>query len=98
MADELIKFKPGKIVCNKWRIVEMLGAGGCGAVYEVAATDRKNFTAALKVEANNIEDGGVLKLEAEVLMKLKLRHNVIRLIDAGKRAKYRSGNSFLASS
>uniref|UniRef100_A0A914YJZ4 Protein kinase domain-containing protein n=1 Tax=Panagrolaimus superbus TaxID=310955 RepID=A0A914YJZ4_9BILA len=67
----------------------MLGAGGCGAVYEVACLTRKNFTAALKVEANNIEDGGVLKLEAEVLAKLKNRDNVIRLIDAGKRQKYR---------
>lgn len=89
MADELIKFKPGKVVCNKWRILKMLGAGGCGAVYKVAATNRKNFTAAMKVEANSIEDGGVLKLEVEVLLKLKMRHNVIRLIDAGKRGKYR---------
>lgn len=89
MGEELIKFKIGKVVCAKWKVLEMLGAGGCGAVYEVASVNRKNFIAALKVEANNIEDGGVLKLEAEVLQKLKSRHNVIRLIDAGKRAKYR---------
>ena len=54
----------------------------------MTANNRKNFTAALKVESNNIDDGGVLKLEAEVLLKLKNRDNVIRLIDAGKRQKY----------
>uniref|UniRef100_A0A7E4VGW5 Protein kinase domain-containing protein n=1 Tax=Panagrellus redivivus TaxID=6233 RepID=A0A7E4VGW5_PANRE len=89
MSDgELIKFKVGKVVCGRWKVVEMLGAGGCGAVFEVNAVHRKNFTAALKVEANNIEDGGVLKLEAEVLLKLKNRPNVVRLVDAGKRLKY----------
>uniref|UniRef100_A0AC35FSC4 Protein kinase domain-containing protein n=1 Tax=Panagrolaimus sp. PS1159 TaxID=55785 RepID=A0AC35FSC4_9BILA len=87
-GGDLIKFKPGKIVCGKWKILEMLGAGGCGAVFEATCLTRKNFTAALKVEANNIEDGGVLKLEAEVLEKLKNKHNVIRLIDSGKRQKY----------
>lgn len=56
--------------------------------FQVSAVNRKNFTAALKVEANNIEDGGVLKLEAEVLVKLKNRDNVIRLVDAGKRKSY----------
>lgn len=42
----------------------------------------------LQVEAPNLEDGGVLKLEAAVLRELKSRKNVVRLIDSGKREHY----------
>lgn len=69
-------------------MLDKLGAGGCGAVYEVADPTRTEFKAALKVEANNIEDGGVLKLEAEVLKKLSARSKCIRLLGAGKRKNY----------
>ncbi|KAI6189694.1 Protein kinase domain-containing protein [Aphelenchoides bicaudatus] len=75
MGDtELIQFKPGKIVSGRWKIAEKLGSGGCGVVYEV--------------ESNNIEDGGVLKLEADVLQKLSNRKKCIRLLHSGKRKKY----------
>lgn len=49
---------------------------------------RKGFCAALKVESNSLDDGGVLKLEADVLKKLANRKKCIRLIHAGKRVKY----------
>uniref|UniRef100_A0A914ZWN5 non-specific serine/threonine protein kinase n=1 Tax=Parascaris univalens TaxID=6257 RepID=A0A914ZWN5_PARUN len=83
------EFKAGKIVNGRWRITEKLGAGGCGAVYEVADVRNRKFSAALKVESNSVGDGGVLKLEAEVLRRLCIssRH-VVRLIHAGKRLKY----------
>ncbi|VDM93537.1 unnamed protein product [Onchocerca ochengi] len=37
------------VIHGQWKIVEKIGAGGCGAVYEVIHVKRKNFTAALKV-------------------------------------------------
>ncbi|CAD5232113.1 unnamed protein product [Bursaphelenchus xylophilus] len=88
MGDELVEFKIGKVVCGRWKVMEKLGAGGCGAVYEVADPNRLRYRAALKVESNNIEDGGVLKLEAEVLKKLSSRKKCIRLLHAGKRKSY----------
>ncbi|CAD5218698.1 unnamed protein product [Bursaphelenchus okinawaensis] len=88
MGDELVEFKIGKVVCGKWKVMEKLGAGGCGAVYEVAEPNRLRYRAALKVESNNIEDGGVLKLEAEVLTKLASRKKCIRLLNLGKRKSY----------
>ncbi|KHN77751.1 Tau-tubulin kinase 1 [Toxocara canis] len=82
-------FKAGKVVNGRWRVTEKIGAGGCGAVYEVSDVKNKRFSAALKVESNSVGDEGVLKLEAEVLRRLcSLSAHVIRLISAGKRLKY----------
>ncbi|VDK84448.1 unnamed protein product [Litomosoides sigmodontis] len=87
--DEIPDFKAGKIIQGRWKIVEKIGAGGCGAVYEVAHVKWKNFTAALKVESTALPDGGVLKLEAYVLRKLSsASKNTIRLLHSGKRSKY----------
>ncbi|VDN25082.1 unnamed protein product, partial [Gongylonema pulchrum] len=72
-----------------WKVTEKIGAGGCGAVYEVVHVKRKNFTAALKVESTGLPDGGVLKLEAYVLAKLSDSSKyTIRLLHSGKRLKY----------
>ncbi|VBB29142.1 unnamed protein product, partial [Acanthocheilonema viteae] len=87
--DEIPDFKPGKVIQGRWKIMEKIGAGGCGAVYEVTHIKRKNFIAALKVESTTLPDGGVLKLEAYVLGKLSsASKNTIRLLHSGKRSKY----------
>uniref|UniRef100_A0A1I8ELW9 non-specific serine/threonine protein kinase n=1 Tax=Wuchereria bancrofti TaxID=6293 RepID=A0A1I8ELW9_WUCBA len=36
------------VIQGQWKIMEKIGAGGCGAVYEVTHVKRKNFAAALK--------------------------------------------------
>ncbi|KAI6220380.1 Tau-tubulin kinase 1 [Aphelenchoides fujianensis] len=41
-SEELVTFKTGKIVSGRWKVLEKLGAGGCGAVYEVADITRKD--------------------------------------------------------
>ncbi|OZC06993.1 hypothetical protein X798_06005 [Onchocerca flexuosa] len=88
--DEIPDFRPGKVIHGQWKVVEKIGAGGCGAVYEVIHVKRKNFTAALKVESAFLPDGGVLKLEAYVLGKLSTASkHTIRLLHSGKRPKYR---------
>ncbi|MFH4977938.1 hypothetical protein AB6A40_004647 [Gnathostoma spinigerum] len=88
MGDEVVEFKIGKVICGQWKVTEKLGSGGCGAVYEVIDIKHKGYSAALKAESNNVEDGGVLKLEAAVLSKLGECKNVVRLIHSGKRPKY----------
>ncbi|KAM3717244.1 Serine/arginine-rich splicing factor [Dirofilaria immitis] len=87
--DEIPDFRSGKVIHGQWKVIEKIGAGGCGAVYEVIHVRRKNFTAALKVESANLPDGGVLKLEAYVLGKLSTASkHTIRLLHSGKRPKY----------
>uniref|UniRef100_A0A1I7WK89 Protein kinase domain-containing protein n=1 Tax=Heterorhabditis bacteriophora TaxID=37862 RepID=A0A1I7WK89_HETBA len=78
-----------QIVCGRWKVINKLGAGGCGSVYKVEDLLRKGYIAALKAEAISEEDSGVLKLEAGVLKKLANRKHVIRLLQSGRRAKYR---------
>ncbi|KAK6040985.1 hypothetical protein COOONC_21511 [Cooperia oncophora] len=78
-----------QIVCGRWKVLSRLGAGGCGSVYKVEDLKRKGYIAALKAEAIIEDDSGVLKLEAAVLKKLADRKNVIRLLQSGKRTKYR---------
>ncbi|VBB29779.1 unnamed protein product [Acanthocheilonema viteae] len=54
----------GLIVGKRWRIIDKLGEGGCGAVYKVE--DIQTFAkAALKAESNFVQGGSVLKLEVQ---------------------------------
>ncbi|KIH58236.1 hypothetical protein ANCDUO_11560 [Ancylostoma duodenale] len=89
MVQDAIAFANGKIVCGRWKVLARLGAGGCGSVYKVEDVQCKGYIAALKAEAIVEDDSGVLKLEAAVLKKLADRKNVIRLLQSGKRSKYR---------
>jgi hypothetical protein len=41
------------------------------------------------MESSNVEGGGVLKIEVEVLKKLQDRPNTIRLYPASRRAEFR---------
>uniref|UniRef100_A0AC34QBT2 Protein kinase domain-containing protein n=2 Tax=Panagrolaimus sp. JU765 TaxID=591449 RepID=A0AC34QBT2_9BILA len=77
----------GKILGKRWRIKEKLGEGGCGAVYKVIDI-RTGGSAALKAENNNVAGGAVLKLEVQILKKLKGRKHVAQLYHSGKRNKY----------
>ncbi|CAJ0575316.1 unnamed protein product, partial [Mesorhabditis spiculigera] len=86
--EDIINFQDGKIVNRRWKILKRLGAGSCGAVYHVQDLDRPMVEGALKAERNNLEDGGVLKLEVEVLRKLSHRPHALQLMDASKRPNY----------
>lgn len=77
----------GKYIARRWKIIEKLGEGGCGAVYLVE--DNKSKThAALKAESNFVVGGSVLKLEAQVLKRLANKKFVAELITAGKKETY----------
>ncbi|GMT18334.1 hypothetical protein PFISCL1PPCAC_9631 [Pristionchus fissidentatus] len=85
---ELVDFQDGKVICGRWKVHTQLGAGGCGAVYKVEDLCNKGFMAAMKVESNDVGNMGVLKLEVQVLGKLKDIPDAFRLYDMGKRKKY----------
>uniref|UniRef100_A0A7E4ZUJ5 Protein kinase domain-containing protein n=1 Tax=Panagrellus redivivus TaxID=6233 RepID=A0A7E4ZUJ5_PANRE len=77
----------GKIVARRWKVVDKLGEGGCGAVYLVEDQKTKQ-RAALKAESNFVPGGSVLKLEVQVLRRLSGRQYVAQLITSGKKEKY----------
>uniref|UniRef100_A0A1I7RRI1 Protein kinase domain-containing protein n=1 Tax=Bursaphelenchus xylophilus TaxID=6326 RepID=A0A1I7RRI1_BURXY len=77
----------GKIIGKRWKIVDKVGEGGCGAVFLVE--DYKNGSkAAMKAESNYVAGGSVLKLEVQVLKRMSGRKYVAQLIAAGKKEKY----------
>uniref|UniRef100_A0A914Q0E9 Protein kinase domain-containing protein n=1 Tax=Panagrolaimus davidi TaxID=227884 RepID=A0A914Q0E9_9BILA len=82
-----VELPVGKTVAKKWKIVEKIGEGVCGAVYLVEDTKTK-AVAALKAESNFVATGSVLKLEVQVLKRLAGRKYVAQLIASGKKEKY----------
>uniref|UniRef100_A0A0N5CF71 Protein kinase domain-containing protein n=1 Tax=Strongyloides papillosus TaxID=174720 RepID=A0A0N5CF71_STREA len=84
-TEELVKI--GQILGNRYEITKKLGQGGCGTVYECLDTVA-NVRAALKVEANDDINGTALKMEIEVLTRLKNKRNVAKIISCGNMRKY----------
>ncbi|KAK6015641.1 hypothetical protein OSTOST_18930, partial [Ostertagia ostertagi] len=83
-----VQLPKGKIVGKRWRIVKKLGEGGCGSVYKVQDIKNNNAEAALKAESNFVAGGTVLKLEVQILSRLKGRPHVPQLIHSGKKELY----------
>ncbi|XGW17041.1 hypothetical protein V3C99_002010 [Haemonchus contortus] len=83
-----VQLPKGKIVGQRWRIIKKLGEGGCGSVYKVQDIKNHNAEAALKAESNFVAGGTVLKLEVQILNRLKGRPHVPQLIHSGKKETY----------
>lgn len=58
-----------------------------GAVYKVLDIQNGSF-AALKAENNAVAGGTVLKLEVQILRKLKGKRGFVQLLHSGKKDKY----------
>nr|CDJ96058.1 Serine threonine protein kinase-related domain containing protein [Haemonchus contortus] len=82
-----VQIPKGKVISKRWRILRKLGEGGCGAVYKVEDLQTKK-EAALKAESNFVSGGSVLKLEVQVLRRLKNKPYVTQLLHSGKRESY----------
>ncbi|GMT01837.1 hypothetical protein PENTCL1PPCAC_24011, partial [Pristionchus entomophagus] len=83
-----VSLSNGTVVSTKWRVVKKLGAGGCGAVYAVEEVNLPKVKAALKAESNFVAGGSVLKVEVEVLKRLKGKDHIATLLSSGKLEKY----------
>ncbi|KAI1730640.1 protein kinase domain-containing protein [Ditylenchus destructor] len=81
------QFDKGKVVNGKWLVDSRIGEGCCGIVFKVRDVNNPKIKGAMKVEPRD-EAIEVLKNEVRVLKLLRERKNVVRLIDAGKRANY----------
>ncbi|TKR60192.1 hypothetical protein L596_027480 [Steinernema carpocapsae] len=82
-----VDLRLGKIVGKRWKIVDKLGEGGCGAVYLVEEV-KTQAKAALKAESNFVAGGSVLKLEVQILRRLQGRKHVAQLFHSGRKEKY----------
>ncbi|CAG5112443.1 Oidioi.mRNA.OKI2018_I69.chr2.g6659.t1.cds [Oikopleura dioica] len=79
--------KPGDIIKEKWIIVKMIGMGGFGQIYE-AKYMKSGESAAVKVESSQY-DKQVLKMEAEVLQKMKGKSKYIcKFFGCGRESKF----------
>ncbi|CAI2348284.1 unnamed protein product [Caenorhabditis sp. 36 PRJEB53466] len=85
--EEIKAISEGKIIAKRWKVIEKLGEGGMGAVFKVRDITRFQTYAAMKVEAD-IDDGGVLKLEAHVLKALAPMDYCARFLDGASCDKY----------
>ncbi|GMT33320.1 hypothetical protein PFISCL1PPCAC_24617, partial [Pristionchus fissidentatus] len=83
-----VSLKDGLVVGSKWKVIKKLGAGGCGAVYAVEDVNAPKKKAALKAESNFVAGGSVLKIEVEILKRLKGRDHIATLLGSGKLEKY----------
>ncbi|KAI6204948.1 putative serine/threonine-protein kinase K06H7.1 [Aphelenchoides besseyi] len=72
----------GKVVGKRWKVVDKLGEGGCGAVYLVEEL-KTQARAAMKAESNFVAGGSVLKLEVQVLKRMRGR----KLLNSSVQAK-----------
>lgn len=82
-ARQLLAGK-SKLYLGKYKLLDVLGQGGMGAVLKAESTTLKR-TVALKVMATNLHDDGIARarFEREIAFSASLNHpNLVRAIDA----------------
>ena len=78
------QFPAGRLLANRYEVVEYLGCGGSGAVYLCRDTVRSGSPVALKVLAPRLfpKGGGKLILDNELAVHARLRHrNIVPLYE-----------------
>jgi serine/threonine protein kinase len=80
-----IALGPGQIIAGRYRIEQLLGAGGMGSVYRALSLPEERFVA-LKLLVDEHLGGAVLeRFEREVRALGRLLHpNTVRLLDSGR--------------
>ncbi|HUJ57176.1 MAG TPA: serine/threonine-protein kinase [Kofleriaceae bacterium] len=74
---------PGRLIANRYRVVQMLGAGGMGTVYEVErVSDHQRF--ALKTLRGRFDPESMARFAREAQIAAALDHpNLVPVVDVG---------------
>ncbi|GMR44127.1 hypothetical protein PMAYCL1PPCAC_14322, partial [Pristionchus mayeri] len=87
--EDLAAYKPGVVLREKWKILELLDEGGFGKVYRVQLlTSTPPLYAALKIESTNMDGGSAIKLEKtalERILKFGLKEHVPQLYRSSRK-------------
>ncbi|GMT18372.1 hypothetical protein PFISCL1PPCAC_28558, partial [Pristionchus fissidentatus] len=89
--EALGRFRMGKIIGGKWKIVQKLDEGGFGSVYKVQNLKDSKLFGALKIELSRADEANHLKLETEVMKDLHaegFRSHIPALYRSGKKKTY----------
>ncbi|GMT18327.1 hypothetical protein PFISCL1PPCAC_9624, partial [Pristionchus fissidentatus] len=89
--EALGRFRMGKIIGGKWKIVQKLDEGGFGSVYKVQNLKDSKLFGALKIELSRADEANHLKLETEVMKNLHaegFRSHIPALYRSGKKKSY----------
>lgn len=82
-SDLLIK---GDLIKSRWRIVQKIGGGGFGQIYQAYDKLRRDFVA-VKVESNTQVRQGI-RMEVTVLRRIHNQEHVCELLSGGTSAVY----------
>src|SRR3954447_6073446 len=75
--------RPGQILCDRYRIITLLGHGGMGEVYEAEDTVL-GLTVALKAIRSEADQTAIRRFQREVVLSRHVSHsNVCRVYDFG---------------
>lgn len=84
-APPELKLQPGMVIANRYNILQVLGAGGMGAVYKAEDIELNRLVALKVIRPDLVDDPGMLhRFKQEILLASKItdRH-VVRIFDLG---------------
>lgn len=84
VEEDLIK--PSQKIKERWEIVQKIGGGGFGEIYESVDLNTKEIVA-LKLESAK-QTKQVLKMEVAVLKKLQGKKHICKFVGCGRNEKF----------
>ncbi len=80
------ELEPGTVIGNRYEIIQMLGAGGMGAVYKTRDIEIGRFVAFKVIRPEFARDRNIIeRFKQELLLASQVTHkNVVRIFDLGE--------------
>ena len=84
--QQALIFSPGELIANRYRIVELMGQGGVGAVYRARDTEVDVDVALKGISPNLLQtDEEQKQFSKAIKLARKLQHpNIVRIYDEGQ--------------
>src|SRR4051812_2643452 len=80
-------FTPGAIVGDRYRVEELIGQGGFGAVFRATQLALGRAVALKVLLPDLVDEGGLHRFHEEAALVQRLQHpNTVRLLDFGRAA------------